>query len=239
TVSQPYDAYIPQADAVFLVKEKSKKEAISYMSKFWKDLLTVKGKDVSLNNLSGLASGVLKIIKIDETVFADQNKRQFFIKATVEIDNNTLYNRAMELVRNQFLLERYEESWQDFTELLRKLEKQHLDLLTSLHYERKTYNSIVRKRFRKMIDKLRANQFYTAALDVWPVDRKDDYWFGLSTAKNYVDQAIELDPECARCFFLRGEIYFKDLFFNAADEDYSRAITLDPDYAAPDDKEDT
>jgi tetratricopeptide (TPR) repeat protein len=84
------------------------------------------------------------------------------------------------------------------------------------------------------VEKVKASEFYRSALAVWPRDGQDEsgsYWGDLAIARENLVRAIELDPECAGCYFLRGEIYHIDLFFESALKDYNEAIRLDPNFA--------
>jgi Tfp pilus assembly protein PilF len=70
---------------------------------------------------------------------------------------------------------------------------------------------------------------------IWPDDdpvESMSYWGDLSIAKENLVRAIELDPECAGCYFLCGKIHHFDLFFEFALKDYNEAISLDPNLAA-------
>lgn len=221
-VDQPFSGSQSPEGAYVAAVARAKSEVLDMAGTYLESLTVVENSMLARDEVTALASGILKTEIIDRQNYATPKTFGMILQTRIEVDTDILEQRVQKLLEDRTLLRKYNEIQQREQELLtriRQLEQQNrLAAAQPVQLSAK---------FAELSAALTASQWHEKAIKLWDNGRYSDP----QQAIIFLNKAIELDAENAHIYNNRAGAYLNLAQYAAAKDDLSHALTLNADYA--------
>lgn len=229
-VDQPFAGSQSPDDARIAALAKAKHEVLEKAGTYLESLTIVQNYNLTRDDTIALAAGILKTEIVSQENYARPGRFGLILKTKIDVDTTLLDSRIQGLVEDRALLEKYRETQQREAGLLaqiKRLEARNRTLQASQSGVDNQAQQEVDRQFKEIVQVLPALEWNRKAIGLW---RQGKYTDPVQ-ALEYLDRAIEIDPQNALAYNNRGVAHFNQTRYNVAIGDYSKALALDPDYA--------
>ncbi|MBU1001802.1 MAG: tetratricopeptide repeat protein [Proteobacteria bacterium] len=226
TIRQSFEGVQSPEDARVTAVTRAKRMALEEAGTYLESLTAVRNGQLAQDQIVALAAGVLHTEIIQETRYVTDDTFGIEVTARIKIDTSILDRRVQEFLDNAGALEKYEDSERKQQELLARineLETKNSEL-SKLSPEQRAE---LEDEFKQLSQGLTAEEWTQKAYALWNDGRYTDP----QKALEYLNQAIELDPQYGIAYNDRGNVYNHFSQYKRAIADYERAIDLSPDFS--------
>jgi len=232
TVRQPFSGSQSPDDARVAATHKAKREVLEKAGTYLETLSIVEDGRLTKDQILALASGVLKTEIISQEPYTTGEGYGVIIKVRVRIDTKQTEHNLKTLMNDKTAIKQLVELRKKDKELLDRIERlEEADRRLSEKKESQTIRQKKKKElvknFRKVTKGLDAVALKNQASKLWKNWKYDNP----TRAIELLDKVIELDPDDAEAYSMRGNAYTTGLNqHNRAIQDFNKAIELDPGY---------
>jgi tetratricopeptide (TPR) repeat protein len=223
TVKQAFGGSQSPDDARIAAVAKAKREALEMAGTYIESLTVVKNSQVDKDEILALAAGVLKAEVVSQENYHTKDAFGIDIIVKVVVDTSVLEGRVKKLLQDRTHLEQLNQARKKEKELLDKvaiLEKENRRLMAE-----KESSQDLRKQFQEASHGLTAVDWLKRAWALWDGEKYTDP----NKVIYYSNNAIELQPDFAPTYVIRGLAYYSLGQHQRAIDDYNQAIRLKQD----------
>ena len=227
TVKQSFGGSQSPDDARVSAVHKAKREALEKAGAYLESLTIVKNSMVEKDEILALTAGVLKAEIVSQKNYHTEDAFGIIVVAKVDVDTSILEERIKKLLQDRELLSKYQKSQKREKGLLVKiarLEEENRELRTSPASTNIQKKEDLKKQFQETTQGLSAVEWDQKAFALL----KDGKYTAPNQALEYLNEAINLDPNYALAYNSRGLVYVDLGKYQRAIEDYNQAIRLNP-----------
>ncbi|BBD08737.1 tetratricopeptide repeat protein [Desulfovibrio ferrophilus] len=225
TIRQSFEGMQSPEDARITAVTRAKRMALEEAGTYLESLTVVQNGSLAQDQIMALAAGVLKTEIIQEKRYVTDDTFGIEVTARINVDTSILDRRVREFLDNAGALQKFEESEKKQQELLARIEELETKNreLTKLSTEQREE---LKEEFKHVSQGLTAEEWTHKAFALWDNGRYTDP----QKALEYLNQAIELDPQYGIAYNDRGNVHNNFSQYKRAIADYGRAIDLTPGF---------
>jgi len=225
TIKQPFSGSQSPDDARIAAIAKAKREVLEMAGTYVQSLTVTKNHTADKDEILAISAGVLNAEVVSEDKYLEGNEFGITIVVKVDVDTSDLEERIKLLLSNEELLDKYRKSKAREKELLAKvkeLEKLNEKYQSNSAYSNQQEKRDLKKHFQNISQELTALDFDRKAIALF----KNTQFSDPKKALEYLNKAIDLDPQYANAYVGRGLSYFQLKDYDRALSDLNKAIEL-------------
>ena len=225
TLKQPFGGSQSPDDARTAGIARAKREALEQFGTYIESTTVVKNAQVDSDEILALTAGVTKAEVVKQKNYTDGDAFGMEITVTVELDTAVLEKSLKRLLEDRIHLKDLKDAREREKKLLARVAE--LEKENQLIVKSELKSSTLREEFQAASKSLTAIDSFNKAQALW--DGKK--FSNPKKAIEYLTEAINLEPNDADSYTLRGVAYLKLNLRDSAISDFNHVIRLDPNNA--------
>lgn len=204
TVKQPFSESQSPNDVRIAAIHQAKREVLELAGTYLETVSIVKNNVLEKDEIMALSAGVLSAEIIgDPRFYVEDGIKGLQVTTKVIVDTSILEKKIENFLSDRTLLGKYRETQEREKELLEKIKSLTEQNKRPADAAGKEQRLVLGSEYRKIVRGLSAIELNNKALALW----RHGFFFDVNKAADYLNQAIQIDPEFASAYNSLSLVY--------------------------------